>query len=156
MLKTVWSFLQSFNIGLLPDVVIPLLEIKHPPPQKRKKKTFKAGIRKTQGLCIHSSIIQNSQRGKKNNFQGTEEGIIVRWTLHEMEEYADKESNVKTWISWEITIEVKWATHKRTDMVWFHWKEMSQKKPGHQNWKSISPWQEMRVGMEEVGIRVTS
>ena len=104
------------------------LRNKTPSPQKKKKKTtFKAGIRKTQGLCIHSSIIQNSQRGKKTNFQGTEERIIVRWTLHEMEEYADKEKNVKTWISWEITIEVKWATHKRTDIVWFHWKEMSQK-----------------------------
>ena len=128
MLKTVWSFLQSFNIGILSDVVISLLEIKHPPRKKEKKKTtFKAGIRKTQGLCVHSSIIQNSQRGKQPNFQGTEEGINARWTLHEMEKYADKERNVTTWISWEITIEVKWATHKRTDMVWFHWKEMSQK-----------------------------
>ena len=38
MLKTVWSFLQSFNIGLLSDVVISLLEIKHPPRKKEKKK----------------------------------------------------------------------------------------------------------------------
>ena len=50
--KTVWQFLKKLKIGLPYDLAIPLLGI--------YSKELKAGTQRD--ICVHSSIIHNSQK----------------------------------------------------------------------------------------------
>ena len=76
MLKTVWSFLQSFNIGLLSDVVISLLEIKHPPRKKEKKKTqlLKQALEKPRDYVFIVALFKTAKGGNNPIFKGQKKG----------------------------------------------------------------------------------
>ena len=71
----VWSFLQSFNIGLLPDIVIPLLEIKHPPPKKEKKKQLlKQALGKPRDYVFIVALFKTAKGGNNPIFRGQKKG----------------------------------------------------------------------------------